>query len=617
MCLLLVIAAFWAWDIEGADHWAFTRARRPEAPAVREVGRLRSSIDRFIQAALEAKGLSLAPEADRFTLVRRVCFDLTGLPPAPEQVERFVQDGAPDAYEQMVERYLASPRYGERWGKYWLDAAGYADSNGYFNADTDRPLAYRYRDYVIQSWNADKPLDQFVQEQVAGDELAGFKPGGVVTPDIMERLVATHFLRNAPDGTGESDGNPDEVRADQYAVLEGTTQVIGSSLLGLTLQCARCHDHKFEPITQRDYYQLYAILRPAFDLERWVKPQARVLELSLPGEPKGKIAWVTDLSATPSATHLLKRGLYGALGAVVEPAPPAVLADADNPFTVTAPAGGMAATGRRLALARWLTRPGSRASALLARVLVNRLWQHHFGTGLVPTPDNLGDSGVPPSHPELLEYLASELAADGWRVKPLQRRILGSSVYRQASANRPDAARVDPDNQLLGRFPVLRLDAEAMRDALLSVSGQLDRRLGGPYVPTRRTETGEVVAEKSHRRSVYLQQRRTQVVSLLEVFDAPSLVTTCTRRTSSAIPLQSLSLLNSSFALDQARALARRVQEEAVTPTERIGRTFFIALCRSPTDEERAAVERFLTGQPSWVDLCQMILASNAFLYLD
>ena len=250
----------------GADHWAFAPAVRPEEPpTIRNARRVRNAVDRFILAKLEENGLEFGTEADRPTLVRRVSFDLTGLPPTPEDVDRFTADPAPDAYERMVDCYLASPHYGERWGKYWLDAAGYTDSNGYFNADSDRPLAYRYRDYVIRAWNDDKPLDRFVQEQLAGDELAGFRRGAAATPEVIDQLVATHFLRNAPDGSGESDGNDDEVRADRYAVLEGTTQILGASLLGMTFQCARCHDHKFEPISQQDYYRIYSILWPAYD----------------------------------------------------------------------------------------------------------------------------------------------------------------------------------------------------------------------------------------------------------------------------------------------------------------------------------------------------------------
>lgn len=904
----------------GADHWAFAPAVRPQLPALKDESRVRNAVDRFVLSKLEAHRLSLAPEADRATLIRRVAFDLTGLPPTPDEIERFLADRAPDAYERMVERYLGSPHYGERWGKYWLDAAGYADSNGYFNADSDRPLAYRYRDYVIRSWNDDKPLDRFVQEQIAGDELAGFRKGAKVTPEVIDQLVATHYLRNAPDGTGESDGNADELRADRYAVLEGTTQVLGSSLLGMTFQCARCHDHKFEPITQKDYYSLYAILWPAYDLGRWVKPQERIVEAALPGElaawearsrkidaeidalkgeftawarqhrlkgttvfqdsfdsseplaarwsatapgddapaaaaavkldsadapgavvrdgtlrivesgaagnrwlstrqsidwtpnekgawvqvtfdlvdtklapggttaervgyyvalhdyndnshkpggnilidgnpaggaevhvdypgtdskahgaigtsgyraghnfgvritnqgkdrflveqlvdwaPEsktvqlsaadlpdggfgfeyccnrsfivdnvliesggpdrgkekglaeelksrqkqlddqirarnaqrgerpGRIAWLGDLTDSPTDTHLLRRGLYHDNGAKVAPAPPAVLCDPDNPFDAHRPAEGMSSTGRRLAFARWLTRPGSRPAALLARVLANRIWQNHFGTGLVITTENLGYSGSPPTNPELLEFLAAELARQGWRPKALHRLILMSSVYRQSSAASKDSLEADHDNLLLSRFPVVRLDAEAARDGMLAASGELDARLGGPYVPTTRAANGEGIVEQSgpgaRRRSVYLQQRRTQVMSLLDIFDAPSIVTTCTRRIPTATPLQSLSLLNSDFILARANALAQRLGREAgADSAARIERAFILTTGRPPNAAEQSAAQRFLETQPaqyagqkdaaerSLADFCQMLLASNAFLYVE
>jgi hypothetical protein len=668
-------------ETERSDHWAFAPATRPAPPEVRDPRRVRTPIDGFIQAALEANGLSLGPDADRPTLLRRVCFDLTGLPPSPEEVEQFVRDTNPNAYEHMVERYLASPHYGERWGKDWLDAAGYADSNGYFSADSVRPLAYRYRDYVVRAWNEDRPLDQFVREQLAGDELAGYRPGTVAIPEVVDLLEATHFLRNAPDGTGESDGNPDEVRADRYAVLEGTTQIIGSAFLGLTLQCARCHDHKFEAITQRDYYQLYAILAPAYDLDKWVKPNDRVVVapraeeqaareaisrqidaeigrlntefvLRFPfGGPAdkaarealekavheqegrratlpGRIAWVTDVSATPPEVHLLRRGLYNNPGAKVEPKPPAVLCDSDP--NASAPT----TNGRRLTFARWLTGPASRGSALLARVTANRIWQHHFGTGLVATPENLGESGAPPSHPELLEFLAAELAQGGWSAKRLHRLVLLSSTYRQSSRIPEQADTLDPDDRLLSRYPLRRLDAEAVRDAMLAVAGELDRRLGGPFVPTNRTGEGEVVvaedAPGARRRSVYLQQRRTEVLSFLEVFDAPSIVVNCTRRIPTTIPLQSLSLLNSGFATARARGLARRAEREAGPDRDgRVERTFILALGREPNDAERAAACRFLETQPrkydgqaeaaerAWFDLSQMLLASDAFLYVE
>jgi hypothetical protein len=672
------------------DHWAFAPALQPQPPAPRDRSRVRTPVDCFIQQALENQGLALGPDADRATLIRRISFDLTGVPPRPDEIAEFLSDTDPDAYTRAVERLMASPRYGERWGKYWLDASGYADSNGYFDADTDRPLAYRYRDYVIHAFNADRPLDQVIREQLAGDELAGDRRGQNGTPRIIGQLIATHFLRNGQDGTGESDGNPDEVRTDQYAVLEGAIQIIGSSLLGLTLQCAKCHDHKFEPVTQKEYYQLQAILYPAFNLEHWQKPNDRVVVAgprdeqarweahdkaidaqvesikrefaSKPDAAKqkkslnhaieaanqkrlpnpGRIAWVGDVSSDPSEIPLLLRGNLATPGPTVGPGIPAFLTDADNRYEPKPPFAGSTSTGRRLALARWLTKPGSRPAALLARVLANRIWQNHFGAGLSATSDNLGYTGSVPTHPELLEFLAVELARSGWSAKALHRVILTSSVYRQSSEPQLKAVRVDPDNRLLARFPQRRLDAEGIRDAMLAVSGELDDRQGGRYVPTHRTESGEVVADESSagatRRSVYLQQRRTQIASMLDVFDAPSIVTTCTRRLASTIPLQSLSLLNAGFVVARAQKLAERLERDCkcvaagqASDDARITRAFLLTTGRAPYGDERAAARRFLDSQPSrypgrsesdarrhaLTDFCQMLLASNAFLYVE
>jgi len=672
------------------DHWAFAPAAQPQPPAPRDRSRVRTPIDCFIQQALEEEGLALGPDVDRATLIRRLSFDLTGAPPPPEEIAAFLGDPDPDAYTRTVERLLASPRYGERWGKYWLDASGYADSNGYFDADTDRPLAYRYRDYVIHAFNADRPLDQVIREQLAGDELAGDRRGQDTSPPNIAQLIATHFLRNGQDGTGESDGNADEVRTDKYAVLEGAIQIIGSSLLGLTLQCAKCHDHKFEPVTQKEYYQLQAILYPAFNLEYWKKPNDRVviagpreeqarweahekaidaqiesLKRKFASKPDaanqeeslkhaieeanherrpnpGRIAWVGDVSSDPSEIPLLVRGNIATPGPKVGPGVPAFLTDADNRYEPKPPFAGSTSTGRRLALARWITKPGSRPAALLARVLANRIWQNHFGAGLSATSDNLGYTGSAPTHPELLDFLAVELARSCWSAKALHRLIVTSSVYRQSSTPQLKATRVDPDNRLLARFPLRRLDAEAIRDAMLAVSGELDDRQGGPYVPTRRTESGEVVADESSagatRRSVYLQQRRTQTASLLDVFDAPSIVTTCTRRLPSTIPLQSLSLLNAGFVVARAQKLAERLERDCnciaageAGDDARIIRAFLLTTGRAPDQDEHGAARRFLNSQPSrypgrseadarrhaWTDFCQMLLASNAFLYVE
>jgi len=717
---------------------AFRQVIRPKLPEAR--GFARTGVDRFILAAAEARRLTLNPEADCATLIRRVCFDLTGLPPTVAELDAFLRDKAPDAYNRMVERYLASPYYGESWGKFWLDAAGYADSNGYFNADTDRPLAWKYRDYVIRSLNADKPYDQYVREQLAGDELVGYRPDGDVTPAMIEGLVATHFLRNAPDGTGESDGNPDEIRTDRLTVLEGNVQNVLNCLLGLTVQCARCHDHKFEPITQKEYYGLQALLFPVYNPDRWSKPNDRVvlvgtrsdlaarqrlnkqidrqvkaaraglaafaeplreqlLDERLQGldasqraalldalsskkekrtpsqvdllkrhakvaeitddmlaarfpeygrlrdevkrivalrekdrpKPVEKIAAFVETDPKPPAHHLLKRGQHNRPGEEVLPGVLDVLTTANNRFEIDPPSAARVSTGRRAAFAKWVASP---QNPLFARVMVNRIWQHHFGTGIVSTVDNLGVSGAKPSHPELLDYLAAELVRSGWSVKALHRRILTSAVYRQSSKPREKLHAIDPDNRLLTRFPLRRLDAEAVRDAMLHVAGELDTRAGGPYVPSKRTSEGTVeVAENTngaHRRSVYLQQRRTQVVTFLQLFDAPSIVTTCGKRSPSTVPLQSLVLLNSEFARARSKAFAVRLEREIGSDTaRRLDLAFRLACGRLPRTEERGLCETFLAKQlavyareknpnlRAWADLCQMLFASNAFLYVE
>jgi hypothetical protein len=711
-------------------------------PSVKHADRVRTDIDRFILAALEAKSLALAPDADRATLARRLCFDLTGPPPTPEEVEAFQKDTSPDAYEKLVERYLASPRYGERWGKYWLDTAGYADSNGYFNADSDRPYAWRYRDYVIKSFNDDKPYDRFVREQLAGDEMAGYVPGAAVTPEMVELLTATHFLRNAPDGTGESDGNPDEVRIDRYTVLEGTLQVTMNSLLGITIQCARCHEHKFEPIAHDEYYRLQAIFFPAYNPERWTVPKDRIVTIATPHEraehirrmdqsnrqvralyesltniaaplrdqllderlqklgaerdvirrahdtpadkrspdqkallekhkalvtisdddlgkrfaefaalresimktiaqrekdrpkPLETLSVFVETDPNPPVHHVLKRGRHNAPGKEVQPGVPVAFCSPKNQYQVVPKPQGRVSTGRRTAFARWATSPDN---PLFARVMVNRIWQHHFGVGLVATPDNLGQSGAKPSHPELLDWLATEFVRTGWSVKAMHRLIVRSSVYRQVSTQYSKLSTqysADPDNRLVSRFPLRRLDAESLRDSMLAISGELDCRAGGPFVPTERNAEGSVIVKEeqpgSHRRSVYLQQRRTQVLTMLELFDAPSIVSNCSARTTSTIPLQSLAMLNSDFARLRAAAFARRLEREAGTNDEkRITLAFWLACSRAPTAEERTAAQRFLSGQRrlyekekdrdqrAWADFGQMVLASNAFLYIE
>ncbi len=739
-CLLAVRAVLTAGeDFRPGSHWAFVPPQMPAVPAGLDSAWVRNEIDSFILARLQREGLTPAPEADRATLIRRLSFDLLGLPPTPQEVRDFLADRSAGAYESLVERMLSSSKYGERWGRYWLDVVGYADSNGYFDADSDRPLAYKYRDYVIKAFNDDKPFDRFIQEQIAGDELAGYAKGRDITPEMAELLVATHFLRNPPDGTGESDGNPDELRADRYAVLEGNVQLIGSALLGLTVQCARCHDHKFEPIAQKEYYALQAILKPIYDHDHWLKPAERViavgtrdelqafkkkldrftrerqaLEESFDGltlplrklirqqnldplepslrvaleaalnvpekkrsesmkallrtnaalveiseadllkrfpavkpaveslkqaiatqekerpKPLPQIAAALETTNRPAAHHLLARGGYGSPGEPIAPGVPAILCNAKNTYAWSEDQT-KATSGRRLAFARWLTSPDN---PVLARLMVNRIWQQHFGQGLVATSDNFGLSGARPTHPELLDYLAVQFVRSGWSVKAIHRLIVNSATYRQSSAARN--REVDPENKLLSHFEVRRLDAEAIRDAMLAVSGELDPGMNGPYIQTTRAADGQVTVDESKpgakRRSVYLQQRRTQPATLLEVFDAPQLNPNCTRRSSSTVSLQSLALLNSEFVRARSQAFARKLLAAEPDLEQRMNLAFQSAYGRRPDEKESTAATDFFRGESApadssravdradraiWADFCQMLFASDAFIYVE
>jgi hypothetical protein len=641
------------------NHWAFRRIVRPAIPVAKHADQVQTPVDAFILKSLESKGLTLNSPTDRATQLRRLTFDLTGLPPGRSELEQFVADRSSDAYGRAVDRLLASPHYGERWGKYWLDVVGYADSNGYFNADTDRPFAYRYRDYVIRSINADKPFDQFIREQLAGDELSGEVANAPLTPEVIELLTATHYLRNGQDGSGESDGNPDERRTDRATALQGTLQITMNALFGVTVQCARCHDHKFEPVSQADYYSLQSIFYPAFpayDGDHWVMPKDRLRELpnlatphpqtAAPNRPakKGKrakkvedpnaakLAWVTDVLPQPPAMRILNRGIYGDFGKEVVPTGLTVLCDGSPKLDVKVPYPGSHSTGRRLAFAKWLTDPNSRASALLARVMVNRIWQRHFGTGIVATPDNLGLAGSPPSHPELLEYLADVFRQSGWSMKAVHRQILLSATYQQSSVASKTALAADANDRLLSRFPMLRLDAEALHDAMLAVSGEFAERLYGPYVPTDRGDDGSIIAKGAGdsvcRRAIYLQQRRTQVATTLELFDAPVMVNNCPVRGTSTVPLQSLALLNSAFVRDRAAAFAKATADRHSTEVA-VHRAFAAAFNREPTAVEQESSLQFVReqiatygseknpGERAWSDFCQMLLASNAFLYVE
>ena len=739
----------------GRGHWAFQRLVRPDVPRVNDRGRVRTPIDAFVLAKLQAKGFGYSPHADRMTLVRRLYLDLLGLPPTPEDIEAFAQDPSADAYERLVDRLLASPHFGERWGRHWLDGAGFSDILGCDNDAARLKVGenrWRYRDYVIDSINSDKPFDRFLTEQLAGDELVDWRSTKVFDAPTRALLIATGFLRGSADDTDENELNTLDVR---HGVLQRTGEILVSDVLSLTFNCAKCHDHKYEPITQRDYYGFLALLQPAFNPQRWLQPGQRQLadvspiekaeferrnaeidrqagelsktvaalrrpyeekiaadklarlpepiradvrtalatpaekrnevlkylagkfEASLKVKPEEVSAALTDpdrrsaaaaerriaeLKGTrrtwghlqvvydvgpPTPTNVLRRGNHLTPGAEVPAGFLSALcaSESDSMIGATNPVGPT--SGRRLALARWLNDEGSSAGALALRVRVNRVWQHLFGTGIVETSENFGLTGARPSHRELLEWLASEFRDNGRRLKPLVRLLVTSSVYRQASArasDRPegDPHAIDPENQLLWSMRLRRLESEAVRDRILAVSGTLDRTIGGPPVPVDPKPDGTFVVREqgtpgqagASRRSIYLLARRNYHPDLLEAFDQPNLATNCTRRPSSAVVLQSLTMLNNPLVLEQADALADRVAKAAgdPTPARRVLAAFSMTLGRPPSPSESTWCIALLNRhESSYRDpklppeqaaleslrhLCHILLNTSEFLYI-
>ncbi|HKI38038.1 MAG TPA: PSD1 and planctomycete cytochrome C domain-containing protein [Gemmataceae bacterium] len=668
------------------DFWAFRPPRPAPVPAVRHAARVRNPIDAFLLQKLEEKGLTLAPEADRPTLMRRAHLDLTGLPPDPAEAQAFLADPAPDAYEKMIDRLLASPRYGERWGRFWLDLAGYADSEGKREQDLIRPQAWRYRDYVIRSFNDDKGYDRFLLEQLAGDELADCETAKEVTPQLYDNLVATGFLRMAPDATW---ANITGYAPDRIEVIADEIDVLGSAVLGLTLKCARCHSHKFDPIPQRDYYRLVDVFKGAYDEHDWLKPDVRpglgpisqdvlggrllpyvttaerraweahetklTAEIdALKKEPKENAARVKAVQARrlpepkiqalwdrgePSPTYLYRRGDSLSPGPLVGPGVPSVLTDGKTPFEVKPPWPGAKKTGRRLAFARWLTRPDH---PLTGRVAVNQLWKHHFGTGIVKTLGNFGKAGTPPSHPELLDYLAREFVRQGWSIKAMHRLMMTSAAYRQSSAVTPDQEKFDPENALCSRMPLVRLDAEELYDTLLLVAGRLDETRFGPADPIEVRADGLVTPAgtgRGWRRLIYVRQMRKDVLTHRENFDFPQMNPNCIERRDSIVAPQALYLMNNSMVRNLAEDFAGRVMREAgAAPVKQIESAYRIALGRLPGDEETrvglAALDRLAAlwaketaapGKPdgeavrlkSLTGFCHALMNSAAFLYVD
>lgn len=725
--------------------WSFQPPTRPAIPEVRGKELVRNPIDAFLLEKLEAKNLSFSAPADRLVLLRRATLDLTGLPPSPAQVREYMEDKNPGAYERLIDRLLASSHYGERWAQFWLNASGYADSEGIIDEDRIRPNAWRYRDHVIRSFNSDKPYDQFLTEQIAGDELVDYKHVKEITPEIVDKLAATGFLRMAPDGTySPANGSV----AERMNVIADEIEVLSSSVMGLTVGCARCHNHKYDPIPQRDYYRLSAILQTAYDPYDWVKPTERNLDVALEKErretetfnapieaeikkleksleekavplrlkviqerasslpesvrndlqelihtkekertpvqkyladkfqetlkvtnddlakqfpefkveldttnraiaqakkkllEKPQIRALYEMGGDPSPAYLLRRGDAQSIGEAVQPGTLSVLRTGLAAYRATPPRAD--SSGRRLALARWLTQPGH---PLTARVMVNRLWMHHFGRGLVSSPANFGRNGVSPSHPQLLDWLATEFVRSGWSVKSMHRLMMTSAAYQQSSVLDAERRSADVENILVSRMPLRRMDAEQLYDSILEVTGRRDDTQFGPPAPVDTQPGGEIAAKGSKksgwRRAIYTLQRRTTPMTMLDVFDLPPMSPNCIERASSTVPTQALQMMNSGVVRDHARYWAGRLIDQfGANQEQQIEHAYLQAFSRRPAaDEIKQAMEDIAKLTTYWdahlkdeneaaprgaaarwsalASFCHELLNSAEFAYID
>ena len=753
--------------------WSFQPIVRPTSPAVQKQESIRTPIDAFVVSRLEEDSFGLSPAADRTTVIRRAYFDLIGMPPSPEAVRAFVEDRSPEAYDRLIDQLLASHDYGDRWGRHWLDVAGYADSEGYTIDDKERPWAWKYRDWVIQSLNDDKPFDEFIREQLAGDEMVR-PPYAELPPEGIARLIATGFLRNGPDGTGGGAADAELAKND---VIAETVKIVSTSLLGMTVGCAQCHDHRYDPIPQSDYYRMRAIFEPAYDPKSWRTPNSRRISLytaadkkvaaeieaeakkildertakqnefiaatfakelaKLPEEireeaqkardtvakdrtteqkrllkkhpslnvsagslylydkkaadvlkkmsdeatalraKKPKEEFVRATTETPGKvpqTFLFARGDHEQPKQALEPASLTVLSQNSDVARLPVNDESVPTTGRRL---QWAQRLTDGNHPLVARVLVNRIWMHHFGRGIVNTPGDFGVLGDQPTHPELLDWLASEFVSSGWSLKHLHRLIMTSSVYRQqgvagstesagSTDDSPMPQVVDPDNTLYWQFPIRRLEAETLRDSMLAVGGLLNARRAGSPVPVMADIVGQWVIGKENlnagrpgpvlamnteefRKTIFVQWRRSRPLTVLDTFDLPKMEPNCERRNSSTVAPQSLLLMNSDFIVQMAEHFAARVRREAGTNTgEQVRHAWRIAFVRNPADNEINEALEFLDAQVeqfkakpvetkpvtnrfdpkaknvkrdaaelALANLCQLLLSSNEFLYID
>ena len=634
-------------------HWAFQPRKEVTPPTftlAADKAWVKTPIDAFILERLKKEGLKPAPPADRATLLRRVNYDLLGLPPTPQEIDAFVKDQSPNAWEKVVDRLLASPHYGEQWGHHWLDVVRFAESDGY-EYDTHRPDAYRYRDYVVRSFNEDKPYNEFVKEQLAGDEM---------DPKNETYLIASGFNRL---GTLRKNAGNQDVASSRNEVLTEMTNIVGAALLGVTVGCSRCHDHKFDPFRQSDYYRLQAhfaqtnindiVMASQEEQAAWkakaepMQQEMRRLQNQLrraPDEQKAKIEAdlekldenmpeplssiyaVRDDPQHATPIHLLARGDYLNQGAKVGVRPLGILLPEGTP---EAP---LDTEKPRLKLAEWVIDP---ANPLTARVMVNRVWQYHFGRGIVYSSNDFGRMGTRPSHPELFDWLANQFVAGGWKVKPIHRMILLSSAYRQASSSpiEKDGMEKDAENALLWKFSRRRLEAEELRDSMLSAAGRLNLKQGGPSVMVpidqelvlslKRPQYWVATRDKSEydRRTLYLIYKRNLRLPLMEVFDAPDTLLSCARREQSTHAPQALELMNGQTSNQLAGFFASRITEAKATTPERIDYAWRVATGRLPNPSEKALATKFLAGAQNdsarMKEFALAVFNLNAFLYVN
>lgn len=744
---------------EELRHWSFQPISTPTIPKVADKIQANNPIDAFLLTKLEAAGFGFSKEAAANKRIRRAYMDLLGLPPTPEAVERFVAASANDsktAWAELIDELLQSPHYGERWARHWLDIAGYSDSEGYTDADTERTHAWRYRDYVIDSLNEDKPYNIFITEQLAGDEMITSPLDNLSAADA-KLLAATGFLRMAPDGTGSTVPNKTLARNDTIA---DTLRIVSSSLIAMTVGCAQCHDHRYDPISQADYYRMRAIFEPAFDQEKWKTPAKRLVSLytdndrqlaaevetkakkldakhkvkqaqyirdtfekqlkKLPNdvhelaraahttvakkrtadqkallnkhpslnvtasslylydnkaadELKKMAAAAKQLRATKPqqqfvralvespgrlpATHLFFRGDHEQPKQELLPAGLTAVSRTSDVPLIPANSADFSSSGRRLAFAKRLTDPDH---PLTARAIVNRIWRHHFGRGLVETPSDFGMLGLKPSHPELLDWIASKFISNGWSIKHLHKLILTSNAWQQSAQIDERLQSVDPDNELFGGFRLIRLDAEVIRDTMLAIAGKLNTKRSGPPVPVMADKVGRIVVGKENlnagrpgavidmkgeqfRRSIYIQARRSRPLSVLDTFDRPAMTPNCDMRRLSTNSTQSLLMMNSDLVLEYSRHLSDKLEKESPQqPGKQIRRLWKLVYSRTATESELHMAQHFVEQQTAALlaatsaydkgakklpkrsaereaiaILCQMLLSSNEFLYLD